>query len=166
MVLAIDVYYKERMAKAVGVLFDWEQEVLKEVIVEYIDDIEDYTAGEFYKRELPCILKIIEQINLVNLEAIIIDGYVFIDNEWRFGLGGKLWEALSGKIAVIGVAKTSYLKNKDTVEGVKRGVSNNPLHISAIGLPLSLAANRIKQMKGDYRIPDILKFLDRKTRED
>lgn len=166
MILAIDVYYKENSAKAVGILFDPGEEIIKDLKIAYINAIEDYVPGEFYKRELPCILMIIEQTNLKEIEVIIIDGYVYVDNNKTFGLGGFLWEILKEKIPVIGVAKTSFFKNKETVNEVYRGKSNNPLYISSIGYELSKATDLIKAMKGNFRIPDVLKLLDTKTKED
>ncbi|MDV6169996.1 hypothetical protein R1T16_16275 [Flavobacterium sp. DG1-102-2] len=63
-VLAIDVYYYSEKAKAVGVLFGWHDSMPSEVIIEYIDDVADYVPGEFYKRELPSIKKIIDKVDL------------------------------------------------------------------------------------------------------
>ncbi|WDF76528.1 endonuclease V [Mucilaginibacter sp. KACC 22773] len=166
MILALDVHYKAAGAKAVGVLFNWEDAFPEEVIIEYINDVDDYIPGEFYKRELPCLLKIIEQISLNDIDAIVIDGYVYIDNDMNFGLGGRLWEALEKRVPVIGVAKTSFFKNKDTVRELKRGISNSPLYISSIGLDLDFCVSFIRSMKGDYRMPDILTFLDKRTKED
>jgi len=166
MILALDVHYKAAGAKAVGVLFNWEDDFPEEVIIEYINEVAVYVPGEFYKRELPCLLKIIEQISLDNIDAIIIDGYVYIDNDMNFGLGGRLWEALEKCVPVIGVAKTSFFRNKDTVRELKRGISNSPLYISSIGMELDASVSFIRKMKGDYRMPDILTFLDKKTKED
>lgn len=164
MILAIDVHYRENESKAVGVIFDWESEQPQEIITSYIDSVEEYTPGEFYKRELPCLLKIIDKIDLNQLEAIIIDGYVYIDNEKNYGLGGILWETLNKQVPIIGVAKTSFFKNKETVIEVTRGESIKPLFVSAIGFDLELAALKIKQMHGSFRIPDILKQLDTETK--
>ncbi|HTK18975.1 MAG TPA: endonuclease V [Mucilaginibacter sp.] len=165
MILAIDVYYKENSAKAVGVLFDRKDEVIKDLKVAHVYDIEDYIPGEFYKRELPCVLKVIEQTNLKDIELIIIDGYVYVDNNKQFGLGGWLWKTLETKVPVIGVAKTSFLKNKEVVNELYRGESKNPLYISSIGCDINKATELIKEMKGNYRIPDILKLLDKKTKK-
>ncbi|MDN3548820.1 hypothetical protein [Mucilaginibacter aquaedulcis] len=106
MILSVDVHYKEDSAKAVGLLFDRSDET---------------------------ITTFIEQINLNDIEAIIIDGYAYVDNNKAFGLGAFLWEALEEKIPVIGVAKTSFYKNKETVTALYRGESKNPLYISLIG---------------------------------
>lgn len=166
MILAVDVYYKENSAKAVGILFNPGDETVIDLKVVYINAIEDYVPGEFYKRELPCILKIIELINLAEIEVIIIDGYVYVDNDKAFGLGAFLWKTLAEKTPVIGVAKTSFFKNKETVNVLYRGESKNPLYISSTGYDLNKAADLIKEMKGNYRIPDILKLLDNKTKKD
>jgi deoxyribonuclease V len=166
MLLAIDVYYIDDRAKAVGVLFNWNDEQPAQIITEYFTGIEEYIPGEFYRRELPCILKLLKQVDLQTLKAIIVDGYIYINNEGGFGLGGKLYEALDKQVPVIGVAKTSFMSNKDTIIEVKRGESDNPLYVSAIGTPLDEAAQHVKNMKGPYRMPSILKLMDTETKKD
>ena len=166
MILAIDVHYRETYAKAVGVLFEWKDSKPQQTIIEYINDIEDYIPGEFYKRELPCLLKIIEQVEINTLEAIIIDGYIYVDNEYGLGLGGHLYQNLNQKLSIIGVAKTSFFTNKETVIPIIRGNSKNSLFISSIGYPLQDAAKNILDMQGEYRIPSVLKELDQITKDD
>lgn len=166
MILAVDVHYKTDYAKAAAVLFEPTDGAARLTITERIEHVEDYEPGQFYKRELPCILKITGKIDLTSLHVILVDGHVYTTDEGDFGLGGKLWEALHQKIQVIGVAKTPFLSNKQTVQQVLRGQSNNPLYVSAIGMDLNEAALLVKNMKGDFRIPDILKALDKLTKED
>ena len=132
--------------------------------MEYIDAVNEYIPGEFYKRELPCILKILNRVDMKKVGLIIVDGYVYIDNNKNYGLGGKLWEHLEGEIPVIGVAKTKFVQNTNTVRDVYRGQSKNPLYISAVGIDIVEATNVISDMKGNYRIPDVLKTLDQKTK--
>ena len=165
-VLAIDVYYRARNAKAVGVIFNWEDAKPAETIIEYIEGIGEYVPGEFYKRELPCIQRIFEVVNLDAIEAIIIDGHMYVDSIGNLGLGGYAWQLLANKIPVIGVAKSSFYANKETVAEVLRGESKNPLYVSAIGIELEMAADLIKNMHGNYRMPDVLKKLDRVTKEE
>lgn len=165
MLLAIDVYYKENIAKVVAVLFNCEDETPQSIIIDQITGIEDYISGEFYKRELPCIERILQKVNLNDIEAVIIDGHIYVDDDGTFGLGGYAWESLDKKIPVIGVAKNSFFRNKNTVKEVFRGESKKPLYVSSIGIDLDIAANLIKQMKGNYRIPTVLKELDRITKE-
>ncbi|NAS30948.1 endonuclease V [Flavobacteriaceae bacterium R38] len=166
MILTIDVHYKEKYAKAVGVLFSFQNISKKEVIVEKINDVKEYVPGQFYKRELPCLLQIIERIDLEKIEVIIVDGHIYIDNDKNFGLGGHLWSALKEKIPIIGVAKRSFFNNHKTVIPVLRGKSKNPLYISSVGIDVEDASELIKNMEGDYRIPDILKELDQITKSE
>ncbi|AYN03369.1 MULTISPECIES: endonuclease V [unclassified Flavobacterium] len=165
MILAIDVHYKENIAKIVAILFNWQDETPQNIIVEQIASIEEYISGEFYKRELPCIESILKKVNLDEIKTIIIDGHVYVDNNREFGLGGYTWESLSKEISVIGVAKSSFFRNKNTVKEVFRGESKKPLYVSSIGINLDIAASFIKNMHGAFRIPTLLKELDRITKE-
>ncbi|WP_027383840.1 endonuclease V [Epilithonimonas caeni] len=166
MLLALDVHYREEEAKAVGVLFHWKDPDPQNILIEYISEVDAYIPGLFYKRELPCLIKIIEKLDISELEGIIVDGYIYVDNDHNYGLGGKLYEILENKIPIIGVAKTPFYNNKETVAEIKRGESNNPLYISAIGIDLSTAAQKIRDMYGTFRIPNILKTLDQITKSD
>lgn len=59
MILAIDVHYKETYAKAVGILFHWNDETPIDIITTTINEVAEYETGQFYKRELPCILQLL-----------------------------------------------------------------------------------------------------------
>lgn len=162
--LALDVHYRNETAHAVGVLFEWGDTEPQTVIRKTIHPIQPYQSGEFYKRELPCLMAIIETIQLQDLETIIVDGCVYVDNERKRGLGAYLYEATGEMCPVIGVAK-NFLKGTEEVQSpVKRGKSDKPLWISSIGTPLNDARSKIEQMKGDYRFPTILKTLDQLSR--
>jgi deoxyribonuclease V len=166
MILAIDVYYKDDTAKVVcAVLNNWQDAIAMHHWIKYVKTIADYIPGEFYKRELPCILEILSGIDLSTITCIIIDGFVVLDDTGKLGLGGHLFESLQHKVPVIGVAKTSFHQNTSNVIPVYRGESKNPLFITAIGIDLQQAADHIQHMAGDYRIPAVLKELDRKTKE-
>ncbi len=115
MILAIDVHYKDNgTAKAVGVLFNWDDKEPKQIIEKNTNDVEDYIPGQFYKRELPCIQLITDTVNLSEIDCLIVDGHVFVDNDKAYGLGGYTWEALGKQIPIIGVAKRAFHKNEDT----------------------------------------------------
>ncbi|WP_298137367.1 endonuclease V [Flavobacterium sp.] len=92
--LAIDVHYKETYAKAVGVLFDWEDENPKEIVTAIINEVAKYESGQFYKRELPCILELLKQIDLEKVDCIIVDGHVYVNDDKSLGLGGHLYHSL------------------------------------------------------------------------
>lgn len=165
MILALDVHYRENIAQAVGILFNWQDETPQEIIIDFIREVDDYVPGGFYKRELPCLLKICKKLNLETLEAIIVDGYIYLDNDKKMGLGAHLWQALNQTTPIIGVAKTLFFNNTETTIKVIRGTSKKPLYVSAIGLNLTTSASLIKNMKGEFRIPTLLKKLDTLTKE-
>ena len=166
MILAIDIHYKDAYAKNVGVLFDWQDQVPQRTIINQRTEVAEYVPGEFYKRELPCILDVMAEVNVNELDAIIVDGHVYIDNDYHHGLGGYLYEALGQKTPIIGVAKRAFHKNEKTNIPVLRGESENPLYVSAIGMEVGIAAKQIKNMQGAFRIPTILQLLDTETKRD
>lgn len=164
MILAIDIGYKGRQAKAVGILFNWDNQNSLETVTSYPEITQEYIPGEFYRKELPCIITILDKVDVASLSCIIIDGYVYTDNTYKPGLGYYVWQYLKQKCPVIGVAKNEFLSNNKTVKKVYRGKSIKPLYISSVGLELEHAANLILGMKGEFRMPDILKEVDRRTK--
>jgi len=167
MILITDVHYKNDTAKVVcAVLQHWHDAVATHYWVKHVKTIAEYVPGEFYKRELPCLLEILRDIDLQKITCIIIDGFVVLDDDGKPGLGAHLYNSLPHKVPVIGVAKTSFHQNTKQVIPVYRGESKNPLFITAIGIPLLKAANHIQEMYGDYRIPAVLKEVDRRTKEE
>ena len=166
MILAFDTHYFDNKAKTVCLAFEsWTNSEKYEIYTETLEEIEDYISGEFYKRELPCILSLYKKINIGNVEAIIIDGFVFLDDNDRFGLGGHLYKSLNSKIPVIGVAKTNFATIEKNKRELLRGKSINPLYITTIGIDIDKAKELINKMSGQYRIPTTLKKLDTLTKE-
>jgi len=166
MILAFDTYYYENMAKTVCLSFkDWNTEENYKVYSETISEVEEYVSGEFYKRELPCILSLLSKIDSREIDLIIIDGFVFLNDENKFGLGAYLYKALNEKIPIVGVAKRDFTSIEKNRKKIHRGTSKNPLFITSIGIDLDLASKKIEEMNGKYRIPNLLKELDKLTKE-
>jgi exodeoxyribonuclease-5/deoxyribonuclease V len=166
MILAFDTYYSEKKAKTVAIGFNaWADAEPREIFTEILDDVADYQPGEFYKRELPCILGLLSKIDQTEVEIIVIDGFVILDDYGKPGLGGHLYARLDQKIPVIGVAKTNFALINEGKREVFRGQSERPLFITALGIDLDVAANNIRHMHGDYRIPTLLKYLDGLTKK-
>lgn len=166
MILAVDVHYRNEFAKVVAVEFDeWTDRTPEKIHEEIVEQVEEYVAGEFYKRELPCILAILKKVDQTELTAIIVDGYVQLDDDGKAGLGMYLYEALAQKIPVVGVAKRGFRDNVKHVLQIKRGKSENPLYVTSVGIALENAADKVKNMFGKYRMPDLLRILDQKTKE-
>lgn len=111
-----------------GVTFEsYATNTISGILSAIIDNVEDYEPGSFYKRELPCIIELFLKIDLSRINAIIIDGYVFLDDNRKEGLGAYLYYHLKEKVPIIGVAKTSFHDNKKNVFEVFRGKSKKPL---------------------------------------
>jgi len=166
MIVAIDVYYREDEANAAAICFkDWESEEIIATESCIVKNLFPYVSGQFYKRELPCILHVLELCRQEVIEAIIIDGYVVLDNEGKLGLGGYLYQTLEERIPIIGVAKRAFIKNTDQLIKLERGKSRNPLFITSLGMDLQEAATKIENMKGEYRIPTLLKLVDQESRK-
>ena len=162
-VACFDVYYYENYAKASCVVFQKDEE--EHILAEYnvlVNEINEYIPGQSYKRELPCILKVLDEVK-EKIDFIIVDSFVWINDNHK-GLGGYLYEALDCKTPVMGVAKTFFKDSTNYLE-VYRGDSNKPLYVSAANLDLNYAAQFVKELKGDYRMPQVLKRVDQLSRE-
>ena len=166
MILAFDTYYFDNKAKTVCLEFsEYNQKENFMVHTEIIENVEEYIPGEFYKRELPCIMSVLNQINLENIEVIIVDGFVYLDDDKKYGLGGHLYEKLNRQIPIIGVAKTNFASIEKNKKALYRGDSIKPLYITSIGIDLEEAFKNIESMHGEFRMPTLLKELDRLTKE-
>ena len=168
-IVCFDVYYYREYAKACCIVFKTEPE--ERVICQYctkISPVNEYISGEFYKRELPCILAVLDEvkegIGLEKISLALVDGFVLLD-KGKKGLGAYLYEALKERLPVIGVAKTPY-KGSESCLKIYRGQSKNPLFISSMGIDIDSAARFVMGLGGKNRIPDMLKRVDRLTRAD
>jgi deoxyribonuclease V len=163
LLLAIDVGYRETGAIVAAVLFqDWSDPQPDRELTLAIEGIADYEPGQFYKRELPCILALVKQLDRLP-SCIVIDGYVQLGADRRPGLGYHLYQALGGEVAVIGVAKTQFQGTPIDTE-LLRGDSQRPLYVTAIGLPQDQALAQVAMMAGPHRLPWLLKRVDQLSR--
>lgn len=165
MLVALDVAYTEAQGYAVAIAFEaWDAAAVAATYTATVSPIAEYEPGAFYRRELPCLLAVLTQLDLAAVSCIIVDGYVTLGAEGRPGLGQHLYQALGERIPVIGVAKTRFAGVAPQVAPVLRGQSQNPLYATSVGLPLAEAALLIGSMHGDYRFPTLLKLLDDLTK--
>lgn len=164
MILAVDVQYKGNKGFVSGVLFeDWSADTPRASHAYVHHGVAEYVPGEFYKRELPCILGLLQQVKPLP-EYIVIDGFVFLDGASRPGLGKHLYDELQGQSTVIGVAKTSFASMTEAHK-VFRGDSQRPLYVTCAGEALAEAQARIAMMHGPHRIPTLLKLADQMCRQ-
>jgi deoxyribonuclease V len=163
MILAVDVQYTKNEAIAAGILFEhWQDERAQKEYLSRIEGVAGYEPGKFFKRELPPILKLIEEHHL-QPDCILVDGFVFLDGFAAAGLGKHLYDALGGRVAVIGVAKKHY-KDLDAGYEVRRGRSRRPLYVTAVGIEVEEAKGHILSMHGSNRLPTLIKRADQLCR--
>ena len=155
----LDVDYNENKNAIVACMgFEkWRDEKAVYAKTHFIEPIEPYEAGSFYKRELPCLLEALK--NLTDIECVVVDGYVWLADENHAGLGMHLYNALGKKIPIIGVAKNFFTDTPKVCE-LFRGESKKPLYITAVGMDLEVAKEAILEMHGKYRFPTLLKEVD------
>lgn len=163
MLLAVDVHYGTQLATTAGVSFDdWGAAEPLGCFVAEVAQVAAYVPGEFFQRELPCILHLLQETG-VQPDCILIDGYVYLDGVSRPGLGKHLFDALGGRTKVVGVAKTAFA-GIDAGYQVLRGGSSRPLYVTCIGEELSVAKAGVAAMHGEHRIPTLLRAVDQLCR--
>jgi deoxyribonuclease V len=158
MLACLDVNYHETIGVAAAVTFrDWSDASAVDEKVLQLSDIQPYQPGQFFRRELPCLLAVLK--TLPPVEIVIVDGYVWLDRASKPGLGGHLYHALKERVAVVGVAKSRF-HGADAASEVTRGESRRPLFVTAAGMQAELAAEFVRSMHGKYRIPTLLARAD------
>jgi deoxyribonuclease V len=136
----------------------WDAQFPTDVRVVLRTPVLDYVLGEFWRRELPCLLQVLEGDTP---GVIVVDGYVWLDGDGRKGLGAHLHDALG--VPVVGVAKQRF-DGSAHARAITRGTSRAPLFVTAVGIPLDAAAERVVAMHGPHRIPTLLATADRAAR--
>lgn len=178
MIVAVDVHYFDDGATTGVVGFDsWEKYeppnkaaglAFPNHWTDEIKSVQPYESGNFYKRELPCILSILEMIIEENknhawrkVKIIVVDGHVDV-GIGKPGLGRHLFQSLNEKVPIVGVAKNEF---KDApAQPVLRGGSQKPLWVSAAGISVQDAVDGVKAMEGAFRLPTALRFVDHLAR--
>lgn len=162
MIVCVDVDYREAEVVAAAVGFEaWTDERASvELVVTSDAPPAPYEPGRFYRRELPHLMRVLALLSPAPT-AIVIDGYVWL-GAGNPGLGAHLHAALGETTPIIGVAKNAYA-GADAIE-VVRGASARPLHVTAIGIDEKLAADHVRSMHGEHRIPTLLRRVDQLCR--
>ncbi|HLT36916.1 MAG TPA: endonuclease V [Enhygromyxa sp.] len=167
MIACIDVCYDNGASTlataACVVISDWSAAQPVAEYVRRVAGVGEYVSGQFYQRELPCALGVLELVEQP-LELIVVDGYVVLDADGTLGMGGHLYDALDWRTPIIGVAKSRFHANTAAVE-VCRGRSKRPLFVTALGVDRQVAADNVQRMHGEHRLPTILKRVDRLCRD-
>jgi deoxyribonuclease V len=120
-----------------------------------VPDVEPYQSGRFYLRELPPLHAVLD--GLAEMTLLIVDGYADLDPDRRPGLGARACDEFG--VPVIGVAKSAFRTATHAIP-VLRGTSGRPLYVTAAGMPRTDAADLVRHMAGQYRLPDALRRAD------
>ncbi|WP_280985086.1 endonuclease V [Deinococcus maricopensis] len=160
--VALDVDYRVQGASAAGVVFrHWTDAAPARTCGAWVAQVEPYEPGAFFRRELPCLLAVLAEVQ-APLRTVIVDGYVWL-GEGEPGLGAHLHRALGGQVPVVGVAKKPF--RAAPAVPVVRGGSQQPLFVTAIGTDTQAAAAQVAAMHGPHRLPTLLKLADRACRD-
>lgn len=154
---AVDVHYPPRGGACAGLVVAGDERFGR-VVSEHtarLNRVAAYQPGQFYLRELPAILAVLETTD--RLDLLVIDGYVSLDPAGRRGLGAHLH--IRTGIPVIGVAKSWFATATHAI-AVRRGTANRPLYVTAAGLDPAHAATVVAAMAGPHRLPDALRRAD------
>lgn len=173
MILAIDVYYTDSGYKTCGVLFEKfdSKEPIKVLTLKSHKPVQEYIPGQFYKRELPCIIEFLKFYK-IHPDYLIIDGYInllFDNGSITRGIGAYVKVTLENMhgyehTKIIGIAKSSFARNDEISIKVCRGRSKNPLYVQS--QDNSITSQVVENMYGQYRIPEMLKIMDFHTKHD
>ncbi len=138
--IALDTYYySDTEAKTVGVIFNnWEDTEPSQILETWTYDFGPYIPGEFYKRELPCMLDLLKKVpDLKDYDAIIIDGLAHLPPCQKEGKDIISEEALSNGLEPpdgLGIRLESELENLGTID---RTTDYGINHVGIIGVAKS-----------------------------
>lgn len=159
-IVCLDVDYRDDHAQTGWVLFqDWTDAApLREGRVRS-EGVVAYEPGEFYRRELPALLRTLESL-VEPVDGVLVDGFCWLGLH-RPGLGWHLHQALAERCWVIGVAKRPF--HGEPGLPVSRAGSK-PLWVTACGMDQQRAADCILSMHGPFRLPTLIKRTDQLSR--
>lgn len=159
----VDVHYEGAGARAACITaLSWSDAAAHHEWTVEVAQVADYRPGFFFERELPCILAVLERAPTIP-GAILVDGYVILDEQGRPGLGAHLFQHFAERIPVVGIAKRSFA-GSDFAQRVVRGSSQNPLFVTALGIADIEAAQLVQQMHGAHRVPTLCTRVDQLCR--
>ena len=96
-------------------------------------------------------------------ELIVFDGLVHLDAQGTPGWGQLLYDALGGRVAVIGVSKRVTQGLPAQFE-VMRETEALPVIVTCVGIDLGAAKARVRAMHGKRRMPTLLKLAARNAK--
>lgn len=159
MIACVDGAYRETTGCCAGVLFtDWPARACEREWTVTVPNVAPYVPGQFYRREMPGLLRLIAELPALP-QIVVVDAYAWLGGPEQPGMGARLREALGGRAAVVGVAKTKF-RGAGPARVVTRGRSASALYVSAAGMDLEEAAEGVRRMAGRGRLPLMIRKAD------
>jgi deoxyribonuclease V len=160
MKLLVAVQLDGAQANAAAVAFEaWDEAEATKTYFSRIDQVGKAVRGELDLRELPCVMQLLSEHKL-EPELILFEGFVHLDADDTPGLGHHLFQALGGKVPVVGVSKKS-LPGLSAQFEVMREEETPPLIVTTAGLDIGAAKVRLRSMHGRKRVPTLMKLATR-----
>ncbi len=162
MKLAMDVHRDSdgNGALAAAVAFDeWDAREASRTYTTRIAPLARPARGEPDLRDLHCLLQLLRE-HALEPDTLVIDGFVHVDAQDSPGLGRHLYDALGGRSAVIGLARTAKPAFPAQYE-VFREEEAAPLIVTCAGIDLGAAKARVRAMHGKRRMPTLMKLAAR-----
>jgi deoxyribonuclease V len=161
---AVDVDYRASETVAAAVVFAaWDDPAPTIEQTVRLARAAPYRPGAFWLRELPGLLAVIAALPVVPT-CVLVDAYVWLPPDAKPGLGARLHDALGHGTAIVGIAKNPLAGDALAIP-VLRGASKRPLFVTAAGLDAADAAAGVRRMHGVYRVPTLLRRVDRLGRD-
>ncbi|MDZ5460919.1 endonuclease V [Azohydromonas lata] len=164
MKLAVCVHFHGDGVVAAGVAFDeWDAPEASRTFTSRVAHIDKPLRAELDLRALPCLMLLLQE-HALRPDVILMDAPVHLDASETPGLGLKLYEALGGRLAIIGVSTRSMPGMPAQFE-VFREEEARPVIVTSVGVDIGAAKTRVRAMHGKRRIPTLLKLAARIARE-
>jgi len=163
MKLALSVHHEAGASLAAAVAFDdWNAAEATRTWTTRVEAAAPPAKGPAWQRDVPALLALLRAHEL-QPETIVLDGYVHLDERETPGAGRLLFDALEGKVPVIGVAKSAGAFTHAQFE-VAREEEAPPVIVTCAGIDLGAAKARVRAMHGRKRMPTLMKLVDRIAR--
>ena len=172
-ICGFDVQIDDTTHKGTGALvfYDTETEEVVFHVTESQVCTEEYRAGQLAKRELPFFVELFKHVPYLP-DAVFIDGNGRLHPE-KNGFACRVFESLSVKVPVVGIAKSIHYFHGLKVEGdsvifedevvamkVYNGTATNPVFVSVGGgITLPEAVALVKSCS-KYRVSEPIRHAD------
>jgi deoxyribonuclease V len=163
MKLAVGVHPHGDGAWAAAVAFEeWDAREATRTYASRIEQLQKPARGELDLRDLSCVMQLLREHKL-EPDTILIDGAVYLDAADTPALGRHLYDALGGRVAIIGMS-TKAMPGLPAQFEVYREEEARPLFVTCAGVDLGAAKVRVRGMHGKRRVPTLMKLAGRLAR--